>query len=106
LVTVPTVFSHFYHALIRCFSLCFSLPSLFAQQESSAAPDTSGEGNGTSTPAAQASEDIVTCVWAGHDFYPVFRIVDDLSGGSSDVYNGSYRLTIVAGKNTSILLGL
>ena len=63
-----------------------------------ATPETAQQGNGTDAAAVQSGQDIVTCVWAGHDFYPVFRIVDDLSSsGKSDVYNGSFRLTIVAG---------
>lgn len=50
---------------------------------------------------SNSAADTVACVWAGHDFYPVFRIVDDFAagdhGGAFDIYNGSYRLTVVAG---------
>lgn len=57
--------------------------------------------NQTASDVSTSARDIVPCVWAGHDFYPVFRIVDDLAADEhsqvGNTYNGSYRLTIVAG---------
>jgi hypothetical protein len=41
------------------------------------------------------ADELVPCVWAGHDFYPVFQL--DGVGGARNIYNGSFRLTIVAG---------
>ena len=35
-------------------------------------------------------EDVIPCVWARHDFYPVFRLHDNLTGHSG-TYNGSFR---------------
>jgi len=52
---------------------------------------------GVTAKSAAAAEIGIPCVWAGHDFYPVFRIVDDITTDSVRVYNGSFRLTIVAG---------
>jgi hypothetical protein len=60
-----------------------------------------GTDNQTASEVSNVPSANVPCVWAGHDFYPVFRIVDDLADGghseAGNTYNGSYRLTIVAG---------